>query len=307
MFDRLCEAYPKSPYAGDAFVRRIDFALERKFDLTLAKSLADRGIDWAKNQDVKVVTAADGTLTKQSLASAAKAIQTASAKLPDWAEPDGKPPAELLNDLYNLYLRAGIVAYLQEKYEEAVPYFDAAGPVHPKEGISANFDFQKVGLFILAECARRKTPSWDPDAVDAANSDSQKLAIKLADAYNHGQRPEKAEAIYDQLLAGEPPLGRPSKAVEGYCLMQLALVYSNKGSEHDKSVEYYKRFLKREYADSPWAATAIMRLAVLEYNTTHDARRSISYYQYVISKYPRRPDASALFIFWRDAVTNTRV
>ena len=33
LFDRLLDAYPKSPYAGDAFVRRIDFALERKFDL----------------------------------------------------------------------------------------------------------------------------------------------------------------------------------------------------------------------------------------------------------------------------------
>ena len=73
LFDRLLDAYPKSPYAGDAFVRRIDFALERKFDLRLAQSLADRGIEWAKNQKVEVATAADGTLTKRSLAEAAKA------------------------------------------------------------------------------------------------------------------------------------------------------------------------------------------------------------------------------------------
>ena len=143
LFDRLLDAYPKSPYAGDAFVRRIDFALERKFDLKLAQSLADRGIEWAKNQKVEVATATDGTLTKQSLADAAKAIQAASAKLPEWAETGGKPPAELLNDLYNLYLRAGILAYLQEKYEEAVPYLDAAGPVQA--------DGRHVGQFRLPE------------------------------------------------------------------------------------------------------------------------------------------------------------
>ena len=185
----------------------------------------------------------------------------------------GKPPAELLNDLYNLYLRAGILAYLQEKYEEAVPYLDAAGPAHPTEGMWANFDSQKMGLFILAECARRKKPSWYPDAVNAAKTESQKLAIKLADTYSHGQRPEKGEAIYDQLLAGDPPLGRPSKAVEGYCLMELALVYSGRGTNHEKSVEYYKRFLQKDYADHPWAADAIMRLVVLDYSTTHDPRR----------------------------------
>ncbi len=210
MFDRLCGTYPKSPYAGDAFVRRIDFALERKFDLNLATSLANRGIEWAKQQKVEVVTAADGTLTKQSVADAAKAIQNASAKLPDWAQPGTKPPAELLNDLYNLYLRAGIVAYLQEKYDEAVPYLDAAGPVHPTEGMWANFDSQKMGLFILKECASRKTLAWRADAINAANSDSQKLAMKLADTYLHGQRADKAEAIYNQLLAGDSSLGPPA-------------------------------------------------------------------------------------------------
>ena len=36
LFQRLCERYPKSPYVGDACVRQIDFALERKYDLKLA-------------------------------------------------------------------------------------------------------------------------------------------------------------------------------------------------------------------------------------------------------------------------------
>ncbi len=297
LFDRLLEAYPKSPYAGDAFVHRMDFALERKFDMKLAVALADRGITWAKQQKVEVLTAADGSLTKQSVADAAKAIRNASAKLPEWAEPGGKPPAELLNDLYNLYLRAGVVAYLQEKYEEAIPFLDAGGPARPIEGMRANFDSQKAGVFILMECARRKTPSSWPDAVNAAKSDSQKLAIKLADIYLHAQRAEKAEPIYDQILAGGVPLGRPNKAVEGYCLFQLALLYSEQGRDRDKSVAYYKKFLTKDYADLPFAADALLRLTVLEYNTNHDARRAIPQCQYIVAKYPAHREAERAMYF----------
>lgn len=177
------------------------------------------------------------------------------------------------------------------------PFLDAAGPVHPTEGMWANFDSQKVGLFILKECARRKTPAWRPDAVKEAKTDSQKLAIKLADTYLHGQRPEKAEAIYEQLLAGGPPLGKPSKAVEAYCVMKLALAYSKHGNNHDKCIEYYKRFLKKDYADLPWAASALMRLAVLDYNTTQDPRAAIPRYQYIITKYPQHPDAERAMYF----------
>ena len=185
----------------------------------------------------------------------------------------------------------GILAYLQERYDEASHDLDAAGPARPTEGMRANFDLQKMGLFILGECCKRKEPSWYADAIKAAKTDGQKLALKLADTYLHSQRADKAEAIFNQVLAGDPPLGRPSKAAEGYCLMQLALVYSIQNVNRDKSIEFYRRFFRKEYADLPWAATAIMRLAVLEYNSTQDPHRAIRYYQYVLTKYPNHPDA----------------
>jgi tetratricopeptide (TPR) repeat protein len=297
LFNRLCEAYPKSPYIGDACVRQIDFALERKYDLKLATALSEQGLRWAKNQDVQVVTTADGTLTRASVEDAAKAIQNASAKLPDWVEPGAKPAESFLEDLSNLYLRAGIMAYFQEKYDEASQYFDAAGPARPTEGMHAAFDLQKFGLFILKECAKRKEPSWYPDAINVAKTESQKLALKLADTYLHAQRPEKAVVIYGQLLAGDSLLGRPSTAVKAYCMMQLALAYSNDAVNYDKSIEYYRRFLGKEYADLPWAADALMRLAVLEYNTSHDPRRAIPQFQYIISHYPKHPDAERAMYF----------
>ncbi len=303
MFKQLCERYPQSPYACDAYVRQIDFALERKFDMKLATSLVDRGIQWAKDQKVTVSTAANGSLTQQSIEDAARTIQNASAKLPEWSQPGTKPPADLLNDLYNLYLRAGILAYLQEKYDEAILYFDKAGPVRPTDGMQATFDRQKFGLHILKVCSVRKTPAWRPDAIDAAKKDSQKLALKLADTYLHSQRPKKADAIYKQLLAGNSLFGYPSKAVESYCVMRLAQAYSRDNANRDKSIEYYSRFYKNDYAEFPWAADAIIRLAVLEHNTTRDPRRTISHYQYILKKYPNHPDAErAMYFLTLDAL-----
>ena len=214
-----------------------------------------------------------------------------------------KPAASLLNDLYNLYLRAGILAYLQEKFDVAARYLEAAGPARPTEGLHANFDREKIGLFILANCCTRKEPAWRDDAVNGARTDGQKLALKLADTYIHAQRPDKAEAIYKQVLGGDSLLGRSSKAVEGYCLMQLALAYSNEQVNRNASIDCYRRFYSKEYANLPWAATAILRLGVLEYNSTQDPHCSIRHYQYVIAKYPNHPEAErALYFLALDAV-----
>ena len=82
-------------------------------------------------------------------------------------ETGAKPAASLLNDLYNLYLRAGILAYLQEKFDVAARYLEAAGPARPTEGLHANFDREKIGLFILGELLHAKGAAWTPTPVMA--------------------------------------------------------------------------------------------------------------------------------------------
>jgi len=300
---RLSKQYPKGPYAGDAYVRQIDFALERTLDLKGATALVEQGLQWAAERGVKVATAPDGTLTAAAVAEAAKAFQEATAAVPLWGQTAERSGADLLADLYNLHLRAAILAYIQEKYDEVAPHLDAAGPARPTDGMEANFDLQKYGLHVLRVCSARKTPAWRVDAIEAAKTDAQKLALKLADTYLHSQRPEKAVAIYKRFLAGDPSLGPSDKAVESYCVMKLALAYSVQKVNYEASIECYKRFLKRDYAGFPWAPTAIMRLAVLEYNATQDPRRSILRYQYVLLKYPNHPEAErALYFLALDAL-----
>ena len=294
---RFCERYPKSFYAGDAYVRQIDIELEQKYDAKAAIVLTDQGIQWAKSQNVNVVTKIDGVATPESVAIATKVIKDASAPAPTWEQGGTKPAASLLDDLYNLYLRAGILAYIQEKYDEASQYFDAAGPARPTDGMETTFDLQKLGVHVLVVCSKRREPTWYGDAINAAKTDSQKLALKLADTYLHSQRPEKAIAIYERIFAGDPSDGHPNKAVESYCTMRLAQAYSRGNLNRDKSIEYYRRFLRKDYGEFPWAADAIMRLAVLEYNTSYDSQRAAKYYQYILAKYPNHPSTERALYF----------
>ncbi len=303
LFNRLMDEYPNSVHAGDIFVHQIDIALEWTFELEKAAKLARRGVQWASSQDVKVIAKADGGLDPAADALAADVIKASNARLPAWAQSANPEANSLLDDMYNLYLRAGILAYLEEDYEEAARHFESAGPARPVEGMQANFDLQKVGLFILSNSIKRKQVAWYPEAIAHAKSDQLKLAIKLADTYLHAQRPEKAQAIYERLLSSSSPTGRPDKAVESYCSMQLALACSNQDLDYDKSKAIYDRFYQKDYAVFPWAADAIMRLSVLEFNTTQDPRRSISHYQHILKLYPNHPDAErALYFLVLDAV-----
>ena len=85
--------------------------------------------------------------------------------------------------------------------------------------------------------------------------------------------------------------------------MRLALAYSEQRINHEKSVEYYKRFYEKDYAALPWAADAIMLLAVLEFNKTQNPSQSIPRYQHILANYPNHRAAErALYFLALDAV-----
>ena len=150
-FSRLCEAYPRSSLAGDAYVRQIDIALEWVFDPARAAILADQGVGWAKNQKVEVIVSSDGTPTHEAIATAEQVLADDDAGLPSWSQMGVRQGSDLLEDLYNLYLRAGILAYLDEEYEKATTYLNAAGPARPTEGSLGRFDVQKAGTACAAK------------------------------------------------------------------------------------------------------------------------------------------------------------
>ena len=296
-FGRLCEIYPKSSFAGDAYVRQIDIALEKLFDPARALTLIDEGVRWAKDQGINVTTTAEGKATPEAMADAQQVIADADAALPAWGQMGIRRGSALLDDLYNLHLRAGVMAYLDGEYDKAAQHFESAGPARLTDGMQGRFVHEKVGLHILMECCDHKTPAWSADATKAAETDNQKLALKLADTYLHGQRSDKAIAIYQWILADISSHGKSNKEIESYCLMKLAGAGRPEERDYARSVESYKQFYQKDYANLPWTPIAIMRLGVLEYNTTHDPRRAIPHYKYVLANYPDHEVAERALYF----------
>jgi tetratricopeptide (TPR) repeat protein len=202
-----------------------------------------------------------------------------------------------LDTLYNIHLRAGILAYVQEDYAGAIEHFQSAGPARPTDGMQGNFDPQKAGLHGLLVCSQRKEPAWYPGIADAVKIERDRLLLRLADTYLHAQRPEKAEAIYRRFLASGPKTLQSDPAAESYSRMQLALTLSQDGGNTPQSIELYKSFYRPEQSGYPWAADAILMLGVLIQNTTRSPKEALAHFEYVYTKYPGHPEAERAMYF----------
>jgi outer membrane protein assembly factor BamD (BamD/ComL family) len=91
-FDDLSKTYPASPWTGDAQIRLIDVKLEQQFDLAGARKLAEAAIQWYEHLD------------QAKAAEARKTFGDASA--------DGLRSVRQIG--YEIYIRAGVVAYLSD-------------------------------------------------------------------------------------------------------------------------------------------------------------------------------------------------
>ncbi|MBN2272117.1 MAG: tetratricopeptide repeat protein, partial [Sedimentisphaerales bacterium] len=292
---RFTDTFPQSLEAGDAYVRQIDIVLEQMLDIKQSLRLIESGLAWAEAQDVDLETHADGSLTTGTINRAIQSLSQTDQSLPIWADRGQLlQPRSLLDVLYNLHLRAGILAYAQEDYDQAVDHFKAAGPAHLTDGMQGNFDRQKVGLHAMLICSQRKEPAWSREITDAVRNEQDQFLLKLADTYLHAGRPEKAEAIYRQFTESG---SRSRSAAASYSRMRLALALSQDRANTDQAIEFYKSFYDRGQADYPWAADAILRLGVLIQNTRGDSAAALSHFAYVHTKYPDHPEAERAMYF----------
>ena len=274
VLDRFCKLAPGSPLAGTAYIRQIDISLERMFDLSLASLLSKQAADWGKN-----ATKAEGAPQPET----PNAPATGTPALPN--ADDRRTVA------FHCLLRAGLVAYLQEDFELAQQMFEAGGPAKPIAGVPNTFTTNGIGLYLLKTISQKKMPVWFEDSLKAAVNDHQRLAIKLADLYIYGEQSAKAIAIYKRFLSRDPVLAPVSPTLESYCVMQLALAYSESTNGSDKAIELYNTLYAPQYANCSWTPDGILRLGVLMFNVTHDPKKAMPHLEYVFTKYPNHPEA----------------
>jgi tetratricopeptide (TPR) repeat protein len=263
------EAYPESEYAGDAYVRQIDLALERLFDLERAGTLGPLAAAWAKA----------GPRT-------AKAVQ-----LTPWARPVTAHSAEqAAATRRDCLMLAGLTAYLAERYDEAVQYVTAAGPETPPAGFTKDYDIRAIGLHFLLEVIRAKKPVTDPLALDAATNSSQRMALQLGGLYLASVRPDRGEAVFRRIIEKEPKLGAIPMGVEAYALLKLAITLDRQPGRQKEGVEILEQLAERtDLRGTVWGGTALFRYALYTFNVTGDAAKSLPLYQRFLREYPAHP------------------
>ncbi|MCL2645567.1 MAG: tetratricopeptide repeat protein [Phycisphaerales bacterium] len=288
--NRFCDAYPKSPFAGDAHARQMDIALEALFDLKLAGEKAEKAIQWVK-------TVANASQTQKSTDTTAPVSLWCGSK-------SGPSPAFLERFRYECGLRAGLVAYLNEKYDVATENFRLAGAPTLDDKLPSNATAESVGMSVLISAIQKKRVVWREDAVQMVNNERQKTAMKLADLYLFVQRPDRTINIYNRFLANDPLLGTIVPAAKSYAKMQLGWAYSRDTSKLTLAKEYLNSAYDPESANMPWVPFALMRLGSVEYNNG-SPEKALPHFERILKLYPDSNEAKRALYFY--AITTVKL
>jgi tetratricopeptide (TPR) repeat protein len=279
--------YPKSPSAGDAYVRQIDIALERMFDAELARASAPLAVEWADNHSgVAVVsTSADPGL-----------------RLAAWAPPRARPNEAVCDrTVYECYLRGAILAYLVTDYGQAETCLNKAGPIPPPAGgvfLNDGAKLEKVGLYYILQAITTKKEIVDPEALKAIKDDKNLgMTVRLGDLYLWIVRPDKAEPIFLRIAEAHHPFERTPSEIRSYCIAQMGLALDRIDGREAEGQEWFMRLQEPPYRGSYWAGLGLYRQAVTTFNNTQDPTKANPLYVQMIREYPQHPKTELAYTY----------
>ena len=276
-FDRLAREYPNSAWAGEAHLQLIDIQLERQFDIAGAASHATAAMQWFEQQDPK---------------------KAAAVK----SEADSGPrPLSLAG--YEIYVRAGLLEYLQDRYAQATVLFEKARPLAPPRSFDVVQGQIPTGIERLIEAAKSNKPIT-PEIVRQGDT-TAKLMLMLADIYLKGQEYRQSWCLCDRLLNG---------AATGATREQRSWALLERGRSAfyltSEDPEFASRICKGRTADgikaaladfqsasltapqAEWASTALFLSANIQWNHFQDLRAATALWQRLAQRYPKSEEAA---------------
>ena len=262
MLNRFCELYPKSPLAGDAILRQTDIAMERLFDLALARTNSEQGVNWAKDASDNATEVA--------------------REFPPWAIGVAQPqPPSVEEVLYNSYLRAGLVAYLAQKYDDAASMFKAADGVgcpRPYRVVQGTLPTGMERLIASAQKGEALTP---PEVLKGDPKPA--MILGLGDLYFAAEQWDKARELYRLVYDHQV---RPIKPLQiSWAAFMIARTHFWKFEFAEAQQFYHVVFDK--YPQSPWAATALFYNATMAYSNLRDMKEAAACLDQIRKNYPK--------------------
>lgn len=297
-FDRLAREYPDSYWAGEAHVQLIDIMLERQFDLEGAQRHATAAIQWFEQMDPKKAVKATTTVD----ASAARSVSLAA---------------------YDIYVRAGLLEYIQERYTQANAIFEKAKPLAPPckytvvqgripTGIERLIEVGKSGKSVTPKIVRE----GDPVA---------KLILMLADIYLQGQEHRQSWCLCDRVIHDAAP--QATREQRSWALLERG---RNAYQLNSEDPDFASRICKGRTSDSikaaladfqsaaltapqaDWASTALFLAANIQWNYYQDLRAATALWQRLVERYPKSNEAArsayyvAVVYQWNDRPQEAR-
>jgi len=262
MLGRFTEFYPKSPFAGDAYIREIDIALERMFDLDLARQLSAAVVEWAKAPPNPRVEASVPGL--ESWRATVKRIG----------------PTELRPVVFEAYLRAGLVAYLDRRYEAAQKFFESAQPLTPPRDFVVVEGRIPTGIECIIAASRDKRALTPKEAMEGDGN--ARLLLQIADIYHKAGATDKAVVLYDLLLSDSRLSGEPMQCSWAH-YQRAGAIYAIR--DFLRAKEDYL-LAQKVCPAAPWAARSLLYAGTTTYNFETNADAASEIYRTLVRLYP---------------------
>ncbi len=201
--EKLLKDFPKSRWAGDAYVALIDIRLERLLDLEWAQIYADAAVKWYESKSPLSLGEGKGEGSRDEGLSSAR----------DPFCPFPPMPARPVREVgYEIYLRGGLLEYLHEQFGAAITLFEKAKPLAPAQpNIQVIGKPPSTGIERLIDAAKTGK-TLTPNIVRKGDS-TAKLGMMLADIYQEARQYEKSLDLCNRLLASAAVKRRAGAAV----------------------------------------------------------------------------------------------
>jgi tetratricopeptide (TPR) repeat protein len=273
-FNRLCETYPKSGYAGWGYVRQIDIALEHTLDLDLARQVAGPAAEWAKT--------GEGLTTEPPGAGAAEPWRLMAG--------GGAVRVDRKAALCELYRQVGIVACLDGKYDQAVGFLRASDRLAPSDGHMASGQIWHSSQ-PLTELAQKKKPISPAEAIKGDAKAA--LVLQMADIYHVLEDYGRSRDLCGLVVDGKAFPGATAEQRSWALFKRGRNRFCLDGAERD-TAGANADYLAAASATpkTPWAYEGVFLAANIAFNMNHDVDRAVVQWRRLVREYPDCPEAA---------------
>jgi outer membrane protein assembly factor BamD (BamD/ComL family) len=275
---RFTKTWPKSLYAGDAYVKQVDIALERMFDLESAATVANAGIEWVKSpQDRDRIEGGTEYMI--------------------WHELEAPFGSNLHQDRgYEICIRAALIAYLDDRAS------DARGALALSQTMivaSSNAEIAHAAIQILQRRIASNDPITARDVLAEAKTDAESLVVRLGDLYIEALKPEKAASLYRRVRTQIPPFDSVTPGIEAYCIMQEASALMRMEGQYREAeaLEVLKEIYQPKYAKYRWTSDGILWLGAFTYNHTQDWHAALPHFEYLVKHCPDAEETPRALVY----------